>query len=126
MRKAILAATFVAITLPIATPVMADPPPWAPAHGRRAHDREYVYMDRGRDMGPRRMSRNDQIWRGDDGRYHCRRSNGTTGLVVGAAVGGLLGNQVAGRGDRTLGTILGVAGGAVLGQAIDKGNVTCR
>lgn len=66
------------------------------------------------------------MWRGNDGRYYCRRSNGTTGLVVGAAIGGLLGNQVAGRGDKTLGTILGVAGGGLLGREIDRGHVSCR
>lgn len=126
MRKIVLAAVFAAITLPMAAPALADPPPWAPAHGRRDHDREGVYYEQGRDMGPRRLGRDDRIWRGNDGRYYCRRSNGTTGLVVGAALGGLLGNQVAGRGDRTLGTILGAAGGGLLGREIDRGNVTCR
>jgi uncharacterized protein YcfJ len=72
------------------------------------------------------MGRDDPIWRGNDGRYYCRRSNGTTGLVVGAALGGVLGNQLAGRGSRTLGTILGAAGGGLLGREIDRGNVRCR
>ena len=67
-----------------------------------------------------------RIWRGDDGRYHCRRENGTTGLLIGAAVGGLIGHEVAGRGDRTLGVILGAAGGAILGRAIDRSNARCR
>lgn len=74
----------------------------------------------------RRLSRNDRVWRGRDGRYHCRRNDGTTGLIVGAALGGVLGNSVAGRGDRTLGTILGVAGGGLLGREIDRGSVRCR
>jgi hypothetical protein len=66
-------------------------------------------------------SYNGPSWRGRDGRYYCRRDNGTTGLLIGGAVGGLIGNEVAGRGDRTLGTILGVAGGALLGREIDRG-----
>ena len=74
----------------------------------------------------RRLARSDRIWRGRDGRYHCRRSDGTTGIIVGAAIGGLLGNQIAGRGDRTLGTILGLAGGGLLGSQIDRGDVRCR
>ena len=74
----------------------------------------------------RRLARNDRVWRGRDGRYHCRRSDGTTGLIVGAAIGGVLGNQIAGRGDRTLGTILGLAGGGLLGREIDRGGVRCR
>jgi hypothetical protein len=126
MRKVILAATLASIALPLATPALADPPPWAPAHGRRAHDAERVYEDRGPAYEPRRMGRDDPIWRGNDGRYYCRRSNGTTGLVVGAALGGVLGNQLAGRGSRTLGTILGAAGGGLLGREIDRGNVRCR
>ncbi len=68
-----------------------------------------------------------QIWRDRrDGRTYCRRDDGTTGLLIGAGVGGLIGNEIAGRGDRTLGTILGAAGGAILGRTIDRGNYRCR
>lgn len=59
-------------------------------------------------------------WRGRDGRVHCTRSNGTTGLVVGGIAGALVGRGIAGRGDKTVGTILGGVGGAFGGQAIDK------
>src|SRR5688500_7254510 len=31
--------------------------------------------------------RNTRVWRGEDNRYYCRRSNGTTGLIVGGAAG---------------------------------------
>jgi hypothetical protein len=74
----------------------------------------------------RNGSYNGPSWRGRDGRYYCRRDNGTTGLLIGGAVGGLIGNGVAGRGDRTLGTILGVAGGALLGREIDRGGSSRR
>ena len=63
---------------------------------------------------------NTRVWRGDDNRYYCRKSDGTTGLLIGGAVGALLGREVAGRGDRTLGAILGAAGGALLGKSIDS------
>lgn len=65
--------------------------------------------------------RDTRVWRGDDGRYYCRKSDGTTGLVIGGAAGALLGRELAGRGDRTLGAILGAAGGALLGKKIDSG-----
>lgn len=66
--------------------------------------------------------RDSRVWRGEDGRYYCRKSNGTTGLLIGAGVGALLGREVAGRGgDRTLGAILGAAGGALLGRSLDSG-----
>ena len=61
-------------------------------------------------------------WRGNDGRYYCRRSDGTTGTLVGGAAGALIGSQVAGRGDRTIGAILGGAIGAVIGREVERGN----
>ncbi|MCT2559832.1 glycine zipper 2TM domain-containing protein [Tsuneonella sp. YG55] len=70
---------------------------------------------------------NTRVWRGEDDRYYCRKSNGTTGLVIGAAGGALLGREIAGRyGDRTLGAILGAAGGALLGREIAKSGARCR
>ena len=70
---------------------------------------------------------NTRVWRGDDNRYYCQRSNGTTGLLIGGAAGALLGREIAGRnGDRTLGAILGAAGGALLGRSVDKSSSRCR
>ena len=125
MRKSLIAASLapmLAITLP-ATPAMADPPPWAPAHGAR---HKHVYDSRGRYIEPRRITRDSYIWRGNDGRYYCRRDNGTTGLIIGAGVGALAGHELAGRGDKTLGTILGAVVGGALGRAIDRGDLKCR
>ena len=87
------------------------------------------YYDRYYSAGqyePYVLGRNDNIYRGNDGRYYCRRHDGTVGLVVGAGVGGLLGNLIAPRGSRTLGTIIGAAGGAAVGYAIDRGDVKCQ
>lgn len=122
MRKFILAAAAATIAA-TATPAMADPPGWAPAHGERT---KRGYDNRGRYVEPRRLHRKDRIWRGNDGHYHCKRDNGTTGLVIGAAVGGLAGHEIAGSGDKTLGTIIGAVGGGLLGRAIDRGEVKCR
>ncbi|HCJ22014.1 MAG TPA: hypothetical protein DHV64_10925 [Erythrobacter sp.] len=108
----------------LSVPAAADPPSWAPAHGKRAKDR--VYDDRGRYYEPRRISRSDRMWRGGDGRYYCKRDNGTTGLVIGAGVGALAGHELAGNGDRTLGAILGGAVGGLVGREIDRGSLQCR
>jgi hypothetical protein len=124
MRKLIIAASIAATSL-TALPAAADPPPWAPAHGRRAHD-AHRYDTRGRYVEPVRITRDDQIWRGRDGRYYCRRDNGTTGLVIGAAVGALVGREIDGGRDRTLGTVLGAVGGGLLGREIDRGGLKCR
>jgi len=59
-------------------------------------------------------------WRGRDGRTYCRRSNGTTGMVVGGITGALIGNGVAGRGDKLLGTGVGAVAGVFGGRAIDR------
>lgn len=59
-------------------------------------------------------------WRGDDGRVYCRKSNGTTGLIIGAAGGALLGRAIDTRGDRAAGTIIGAGAGALLGREIDS------
>jgi uncharacterized protein YcfJ len=125
MRKTLLAIAAAALTLP-AAPAFADPPPWAPAHGKRAKDRAAMYDSRGYYAEPRVLGRNDRVWRGEDGRYHCRRDNGTTGLIIGGAAGALLGRHLDGGRNRTLGTIIGAAGGALLGREIDRGGLRCR
>ena len=72
------------------------------------------------------MSQNDRLYRGNDGRYYCRRKDGTTGLIVGAAIGGLIGNQI-GRGrSNLLGTLIGAGAGAALGREVDRGRVRCN
>jgi len=60
-------------------------------------------------------------WRGKDGRTYCRRTDGTTGLIIGGVGGALLGRTIDTRGDRTLGTLGGAAAGALLGREIDRG-----
>ncbi len=100
--------------------------------GRDYRDRRYsdryqsrpYYMGYDRNYGQPVRS-NTRVWRGNDNRYYCRRDDGTTGLLVGAGVGALLGHEVAGRGDRTLGAILGGAAGALLGRSIDRSNTRC-
>ena len=87
------------------------------------------YRGRGYDRNSRYdqpVRHNTRVWRGDDGRAYCKKDDGTTGLLIGAGVGALIGNEVAGRGDRTLGAILGAAGGALLGREIDRSGARCR
>ncbi len=59
-------------------------------------------------------------WRGRDGRTYCRKSNGTTGLIVGGVGGALVGRSIDTRGNRATGTILGAAAGALVGKSIDS------
>lgn len=78
------------------------------------------------DVSYQNRKRQYREWRGKDGRTYCRRKNGTTGLIVGGAVGALAGRAIDTRGDRATGTIIGAAGGALLGREIDKGPRRCR
>lgn len=126
MKKSILALAAATMIIPT-TAVFADPPRHAPAWGYK--DKKQRAYNRGYREGRRdaQYIRNDtRVWRGNDGRYYCKRDDGTTGLIIGAAVGGLAGNEIAGRGDKTLGAILGAAGGALLGREIDRSNYRCR
>lgn len=91
-------------------------------YDRRADRRDYARYDR--NYGEP-VYRDTRVWRGRDGNAYCRRSDGTTGLIVGAAAGALLGREIDSRGDRTLGTILGGAAGALLGKSVDSGT-RCR
>ena len=72
------------------------------------------------------LSADDQVYRGSDGRYYCKRSDGTTGLIIGAASGGILGNIIDGGRHRTAGTLIGGALGALAGKSIDQNQVRCR
>jgi Glycine zipper 2TM domain len=136
MKKMILASLAVA-SLGFAAPVMAAELPAvqspfaaaqiAPAAPSLEQSSEYRgkkyrrgYRQGYRDASNGRGYYDGPVWRGNDGRYRCRRDNGTTGLLIGGATGALIGNEVAGRGDKLLGTIIGGAAGALLGREIDK------
>jgi hypothetical protein len=164
MKKFLIAGLTMATLFTATSPVVADPPSWAPVNGRRdrverADDhrdnrrnvrqnrqdtwRDYrrydynrpgpqgryyaenYYRD-GRYYRPVRLTRNDRIYRGNDNRYYCRRSDGTTGLVIGAALGGVIGNSLDRGGSSILGTLLGAGAGATIGSSIDRGQVVCR
>ena len=79
------------------------------------------------------LASDDRVYRGSDGRYYCKRTDGTTGLIVGAGAGGILGNVIDGGHSRGVGTILGAVGGALAGRAIERsadrdanGEIRCR
>ena len=68
-----------------------------------------------------------RTWRGADGRIHCRKSSGTTGLLVGGAGGALVGRAIDSRGSRLTGTVLGAAVGALVGRHVQRNVIKrCR
>jgi len=86
------------------------------------------YYRAGPNYQERVLTSDERVYRGNDGRYYCKRNDGTTGLVVGAVAGGVLGNVIDGGHSRSVGTILGAILGGAAGRSIDKNNseVHCR
>ena len=113
VKKTIMALAASALLLPATAAVSADQFSVSTASAGYKHD----VSNQSRE--------NFRSWRGKDGRTYCRRKNGTTGLVIGAAAGALAGRAIDTRGDRATGTIIGAAGGALLGREIQKGR-RCR
>jgi len=114
-----------------ATPAMARGHDYRPGDYYRGYERGGYYGGE-RSYRYDRHNRYDRDdYRRDRGYRHSRtyrhdcRDNGTGGAIIGAIAGGLLGNEVAGRGDRTTGAVVGAAVGAIAGHAIDKGNGRC-
>ncbi len=99
-RYAILAVLAIAVVSTGPLPALADPPPWAPAHG-------YRKKERGRDAVVVQPKRRD--CGGIDNQF--------VGSTAGAAGGAALGDVLAGRNpdDRLVGSVAGAAGGALLG-----------
>lgn len=115
MKKLAMALAAASMTVSGTFAMTAVP---AEAHKRGHHHdhRRYYTSDNG-----------IRYWQDEDGRYRCRRSDGTTGLIVGAAAGALLGRAVDTRGERTTGTVLGAAAGALLGREVDRNrSVRCQ
>jgi len=104
MLKSALALTLAAATVLPATTVDSV-----------AKERRYYTTDNG-----------IRYWRGEDGRYYCKRGNGTTGLLIGGAAGALVGRAIDTRGDRATGTIVGAAAGALIGREIDRNRKRAR
>jgi hypothetical protein len=93
---------------------------------RTTYDATRYYRDDPR-YQERVLTAQDEVYRGSDGRYYCKRSDGTTGLIVGGAGGALLGNVIDGGRNRVGGTLIGGVLGALLGREVDRSSdVRCR
>jgi surface antigen len=104
-----LAARLVPVlALALATPVGADPPPHAKAHGwRKKHDPDYVGYT-------------GKTWPQDYGVISGRCQTDVILGVAGAAVGGVMGSQIGDGAGRTVATIAGAALGAIVGSSLGR------
>lgn len=119
-----LAASALALGATALVPAAAEAQRYGSRYERGYDGYQDGYRGGGYDRGYRGDDRGYREYRGNDRRYYNARSrrgcDNSGGTIVGALAGGLLGNTVAGRGNRTLGAVLGAAGGALAGNAIDK------
>jgi len=100
------------ILLSIAAPVIAKPPPWAPAHGYRNKHKDYY------DYPPilpwhSHDYVNEYI---RDGR--CDRER--LGVVLGGVIGGVTGSKIGKGSGRTAATIAGTVLGVIVGRSIGR------
>ena len=115
----------------LAAPAAALEPPRQPANAQPARELPADFLEtadldstegdtsRGAEGDDRLAGGERGSRRADLGR-ECKETSGTTGLILGAVAGGLLGNVIDGGGKRTAGTLLGAGGGALLGREIEK------
>lgn len=99
---------------------LADPPPWAPAHG--------YYKNKGKHQVQPSYRTGDTYYTSTylrDG--HCNRE--ALGQVLGGVVGGVAGSNIGKGDDRTAATIVGTIVGAViggsLGHSMDVADMAC-
>ena len=80
------------------------------------------------DSGPpeRAYSGGYAVPRGYEGYERCLKSNGVTGAAIGAILGGVAGNRIAGRGNRLGGSLIGAGLGGITGLAIEKATSKCK
>jgi len=93
-----------------------DPPPWAPAHGKRKQGDPYTGYT-------------GKKWDKHYGVINGRCNREAVGAVIGAAAGGAVGAQV-GKGENRqiailIGTVAGAAIGAKIGRDIDQTDRAC-
>ena len=126
MRKSLLAIALATAVMPLAVAspataqTRADQYRWEQAQRRFENERAIFDQERA-------LSAQDEVYRGEDGRYYCRRSDGTTGLVIGAGVGALTGRAIDGGRNRATGTIVGGVLGALVGREVERSqDLRCR
>lgn len=104
LKQSILAlAATASVAAATAAPLPAD------ARTRHYHHRTYT---------------TSRVYRGRNGRYYCRRGDGTVGTIVGAGAGALVGSAITH--DGLAGPVLGAVGGGLLGRHIGRHTVRCR
>lgn len=117
MTKGLAIATMIAFGVTLAEPVVAQPPPWAPAHGYRAKQKPKPPP-----VQPVVQLPSVGI---PDGTCHREM----LGAVLGGAAGGYLGSQVGGGSGQlaatAAGAVIGLIVGGSIGRSMDRLDHAC-
>jgi surface antigen len=117
MKRTAAAVVSACLSIFLAVPAAAEPPPWAPAHGWRKKNDPYYTGYTGKK------------WDRDFGVLSGRCNSDAIGAVLGGAVGGVIGSRVGEGRDRpvaiVLGTVLGAVIGAKIGRDLDDRDRAC-
>ena len=125
----------IALSTAIAASALTAMPAAAEAQSRYGYSSRYDngYYDQGQRYDRRYANQRRYNQRYNNQRYNNQRygrhygqrcSSGSTGTILGAIAGGLLGREIAGRGDRTVGAIIGAGAGALVGREVGRND--CR
>ncbi len=127
MRKILVGAVLATVTtLWSIEQTLADPPPWAPAHGYRAKHKAHG-GNKGRGRHHDATVQEQFIVPIDLSLGACSRQD--VGAILGGAVGGVLGSRVGSGSGKTAatigGTIIGVIVGGSIGRTMDDIDQNC-
>ncbi len=109
INKLLVSFALCIFLMPVAPQVLADPPPWAPAHGwRQKHDPNYEGY----------TGYTGRQWSDDYGISSGSCDRSAIATVLGGVVGGAIGSTIGKGNGRTVAIILGSVLGGVIGNKI--------
>lgn len=110
----------------LASPALAEPPPWAPAHGYYKNKHKDKYRDHDDRYGAEIEYHSADL---PPPPLQCQHSGAQTGAVIGGILGGVLGSNIGKGNGKTLATIAGTLFGAYVGRSVgadmDAGDRRC-
>jgi surface antigen len=110
-NRALIPAVLLGLALatPVAPPLLADPPPWAPAHGYRAKKGQ---------TSPPPADYSVPVGIASGRCDTSAMDPALAGAVLGGALGGVIGSQIGGGSGKTVATIGGTLLGIMIGSQI--------
>jgi len=122
--KPALTASLIALALAsTASGALADPPPWAPAHGRRGHQEPVAVYQQPMmvyQQPPVMMQRTPQVLVPASGGSVLSCNRDIVGGLLGGATGGVLGSQIGKGTGKVVATAAGALAGVLIGGSIGR------